>query len=81
VGKGKEMRLELGYMRAASKMTAKEFFKAFKALPKSERDAFLLGIAGDRAMRRDLLDLATIAERQREPSRPLRDYLADRSRK
>jgi hypothetical protein len=53
----------------------------FKSLPKAERDAFLLGIAGDREMRRDLLDLATIAERQREPSRPLRDYLAEPRRK
>ena len=54
---------------------------AFKSLPKAERDAVLLGIAGDRALRRDLLDLATIAERRREPSRLLRDYLAERRRK
>jgi hypothetical protein len=68
-------------MKAMPKITAKEFLKVFKSLPKAERDAFLLGIAGDREMRRDLLDLATIAERQREPSRPLRDYLAEPRRK
>jgi hypothetical protein len=58
--------------------TAKQFLTAFKALPKAERDAFLLRLAADRALRRDLLDLTTIAERQREPSRPLRNYLAER---
>jgi hypothetical protein len=68
-------------MRTRSQTNAKEFLTAFKALPKSERDAFLLGIAGDRTLRRDLLDLATIAERQREPSRPLREYLGERRRK
>jgi hypothetical protein len=61
--------------------TAKEILAAFKSLPKSERDAFLVGITGDRALRRDLLDLATIAARERESSRPLREYLAEHKRK
>ena len=68
-------------MSTRSQTTAKDFLAAFKSLPKSERDAFLVGITGDRALRRDLLDLATIAARQREPSRPLREYLAERKRK
>ena len=68
-------------MAAKSQTSAKDFLTAFKSLPKAERDAVLLGIAGDRALRRDLLDLATFAERKREPSRPLRDYLAERRRK
>jgi len=68
-------------MSARSRATAKDILMAFKSLPKAERDAVLLGIAGDRALRRDLLDLATIAERRREPSRLLRDYLAERRRK
>jgi hypothetical protein len=68
-------------MSTRSTTAAAQFLSAFKALPKSARDAFLLSIAGDRALRRDLLDLATIAERRREPSRPLRDYLAERGRK
>jgi hypothetical protein len=63
-------------MGAKARPTAKEIFTAFKLLPKAERDAVLVGIARDRALRRDLLDLATFAERQRESSRPLRDYLA-----
>jgi hypothetical protein len=68
-------------MGAKTQTTAKEFLTAFKSLTKSQRDAVLLGIAGDRALRRDLLDLATFAKRKNEPSRPLRDYLAERRRK
>jgi hypothetical protein len=68
-------------MRTKPHATAKDVFSAFKALPKAERDAVLLNIAGDRALRRDLLDLATIAERRREPSRPLREYLVERRRR
>jgi hypothetical protein len=65
-------------MGAKTRTTAKEILTAFKSLPKAERDAVLVGLARNRALRRDLLDLATFAERQREPSRPLRDYLAER---
>jgi hypothetical protein len=61
--------------------TARQILTAFKSLPKSERDAVLLGIARDRVLRRDLLDLATFAQRGREPSRPLREYLAERRQK
>ena len=68
-------------MKMTSRKTAKQFLSAFKALPKSERDAFLQGIADDRTLRRDLLDLAAFAERRSEPSRPLRSYLAERGRK
>jgi hypothetical protein len=64
----------------ASKLqsTAKDFLTAFNSLPKAERDAVQLGIGGERALRRDLVALATFAERDHEPSRPLRDYLAER---
>lgn len=68
-------------MSSKTRATAKDFLTAFKSLPKTERNAVLLGLADDRALRRDLLDLATIAERQQEPSRPLREYLAERRRK
>ena len=52
--------------------TADVFLMAFKALPKSERDAVIVRIAQDRSLARDLLDLATIAQRRREPSRAFR---------
>jgi hypothetical protein len=52
--------------------TADVFLTAFKALPKTERDAVLVRIAHDKLLDRDLLDLATIAQRRREPSRAFR---------
>lgn len=68
-------------MSVKSKTTAEEFFTAFKALPKEERDEVLVRIAGDRSLRCDLLDLATIAERQQEPSRPFDEYVAERGKR
>jgi hypothetical protein len=65
-------------MSVKSKATAEVFFTAFKALPKEERDEVLVRIAGDRSLRLDLLDLAALAERQQEPSRPFNEYLSDR---
>ena len=65
-------------MSSTSKATAEVFVTAFKALPKSERDEVLVRIARDRSLRRDLFDLATIAERLPEASRPFRDYLDER---
>ena len=65
-------------MSVKSKATAEVFFTAFKALPKAERDEVVVRMAGDRSLRRDLLDLATIAERQQESSRPFQEYLGAR---
>lgn len=56
--------------------TADVFLTALKGLPKKERDAVLVRIARDKALARDLLDLAVIASRRAEPSRPFRNYLA-----
>jgi len=58
--------------------TADVFLTALKALPKPERDAVVVRIARDKAFARDLLDLALIADRRREPSRPFRTYLKTR---
>ena len=63
-----------------SRATAEAFLTALRALPKKERQAVLSGIAEDDELREDLLDLALIAERRDEPSRPFRDYLAERDR-
>jgi len=57
------------------------FITAFRALPKTERDAVIVRIAQDRSLARDLLDLATIARRRHEPSRPFAQYLADRKKR
>lgn len=60
--------------------TADVFLTALKGLPKKERDAVLVRIARDKAFARDLRDLALIAERRRERSRPFRDYLSKKRR-
>ena len=58
--------------------TAEVFVKALKSLSKPERNAVLSRIADDKSLHRDLLDLGVFAERRKEPSRPLRDYLTER---
>jgi len=65
-------------MTKAQAATADVFMTALKALPKAERDAVLVRIARDKAFARDILDLAVIAERRKEPSRPFREYLSKR---
>ncbi len=66
-------------MTKAQAATADVFLVALKALPKPERDAVLLRLARDKTFGRDLLDLALIAKRRDEPSRPFREYLAKRA--
>ncbi len=60
---------------------AEVFLSAFLSLPKAGRDRFLLALLKDKAIRRDLMDLATIEERRKEPSRPFREYLRDHKKK
>jgi hypothetical protein len=60
--------------------TADIFLTALRALPKREQNAVLAGIAQDENLREDLLDLATIAQRRKETSRPFRQYLAERKK-
>lgn len=50
------------------------------ALSKTERDAVIVRIANDKTLSRDLLDLATIAARRHERSRPFRKYLTQKRR-
>ncbi len=57
---------------------AEVFLTALRALPKADRERILRGLVKDRTLRRDLMDLATIEERRKEPSRPFRDYLKER---
>lgn len=52
---------------------------ALKALPKAERDAVVVQIARDKAFARDILDLALIADRRHEPSRPVRKDLSEKN--
>ncbi len=63
-----------------SKIEAKAevFLWALQSLPKAEREAVISHLLADAQLREDILDIALIQQRKGEPSRPLRDYLAER---
>jgi len=61
-------------LMTGSQATAEIFLTALKALPKREQNAVLAGIAQDKALREDLLDLTLIAKRRGESSRPYRKF-------
>ncbi len=58
-----------------SQATAEVFWTAFRSLPRQEKLAVLRRLLDDKALRRDLQDLATIVERKNEPARPLSEYV------
>jgi hypothetical protein len=64
----------------SSSATAEVFLTALRAMPRKERRAVIAGIAEENDLREDLLDLAVIADRRHEPSRPLRKYLSERGK-
>jgi len=66
-------------MTKTQQATADVFLTALKALSKPERDAVVVRIARDKTFARDILDLALIAERRGERSRPFRHYLAEKT--
>ena len=51
---------------------------AFKGLTKKEKRIFIERLLKDKEFVEDLLDMAIIEKRRKEPSRPLEDYLAER---
>ena len=65
----------------AAAATAEVFWTAFRALPKAERRAVIEKLLADRRFREDLVDAATVEQRRREPTRPLKEYLAARGRR
>ncbi len=64
----------------ATSATAEVFWTAFRVLPRKEQQAILYRLLKDKNLRQDLIDLALIESRRREPARPLREYLADSQR-
>ena len=60
--------------------TVHVFLTAFRTLTKTQRQIFLKELLREQPYREDLLDVALIEARRHEPSRPLRAYLAERSR-
>jgi hypothetical protein len=53
------------------------YLMALRSLSKSEREAVISRLLEDAELREDILDLMTIHQRQGEPSRPFREYLAE----
>jgi len=57
---------------------AEVYLMALQSLSKAEKEAVIARLFEDTKLREDILDLALIQQRQGEPSRPFRDYLAER---
>jgi hypothetical protein len=57
---------------------AEVYLMALQSLSEAEREAVIARLLEDPRFREDILDLAVIKQRQGEPSRPFREYLADR---
>lgn len=66
------------FLMMKTQAVAEVFLTALRSLPKADRERILLGLVKDKTLRRDLMDLATIEERRKEPSRPFREYLSER---
>lgn len=64
-----------------SEAKAEVFLLALQGLSKAEREAVLARLLADPWLREDLLDIVLIEQRRDEPSRPFRDYLAEREKK
>lgn len=57
---------------------AEVYVMALQSLSEAEREAVITRLLEDPQLREDILDLAVIKLRQGAPSRPFREYLADR---
>lgn len=64
-------------MKAPKRLTPEEFWKAFRALPSKAQHAVFKRVLQDAALLQDLIDLAVIESRRREPARPFRQYIAE----
>ena len=60
---------------------AEIFLQAFESLKKKDKDAFFERLLDVKEYKEDLIDLAILEARKKEPRRPLRDYLAERKKK
>jgi len=68
----------------APQATAEVFRTALRALNKKERSVVLRrlfqDLVGDKEFMEDLIDLLTIEQRRRQPSRSLDEYLAEKQK-
>ena len=58
---------------------AEIYLMALQSLSKAEKEVVIARLLEDTKLREDILDLALIHERRKEPSRPFKRYLAERS--
>lgn len=62
----------------AAESRAEVYLMALQSLSKAERETVITRLLEDADLREDILDLALMRQRQGEPSRPFREYLAER---
>jgi len=60
---------------------AEVYLMALQSLSKAEKEAVIAHLLADAKLREDILDLALIQQRQEEPPRPFREYLAERRKR
>jgi hypothetical protein len=65
----------------ADESTTEAFWTAFRALSKKDRAVIMERLLADSEFREDLIDLAILKQRAKEPSRSIEEYLAQRVRK
>ena len=77
----KRLHIEETLTMTTTEATAEVFWTAFRALNKKEKEAVMEKLLKQKEFREDLIDIAIIERRQKEPSRSLDDYLAERRKK
>jgi hypothetical protein len=60
---------------------AEIYLMALESLSKAEKKLVIARLLEDDSLREDILDIALIQQRQGEPSRPFREYLAVREKR
>ena len=60
---------------------AEIYLMALESLSKAEKKVVIARLLEDESLREDILDIVLIQQRQGEPSRPFREYLAVREKK
>ena len=66
---------------ATAEATTEAFWTAFRALSKKDRAVIMERLLSDSEFREDLIDLAILKQRAKEPSRSIEEYVAQRVRK
>ena len=62
----------------AVELRTEVYLMALQSFIKAEKEAVLARLLEDTELREDILDLALIQQRRGEPSRPFREYLAEK---